>query len=145
MSAAPVTDVVVDALKPGGPTFILVNYANPDMVGHTGKLDPAVHAIEAVDKALGRIVDAAAGDGVTVFITADHGNCETMIDPQTGQPHTAHTMNLVPFIAVGAHAAGRKFRQHGRLADVAPTILEEMGLPQPPEMDGQSLYAGKEK
>ena len=121
MSAAPVTDVVVDALKHGGPTFILVNYANPDMVGHTGKLDPAVHAIEAVDKALGRIVEAAAGDGVTVFITADHGNCETMIDPQTGQPHTAHTMNLVPFIAVGAHAAGRKFRQArppgGRRAD----------------------------
>ncbi|HSS38077.1 MAG TPA: 2,3-bisphosphoglycerate-independent phosphoglycerate mutase, partial [Polyangia bacterium] len=145
MSAAPVTDVVVDALKPGGPTFILVNYANPDMVGHTGKLDPAVHAIEAVDKALARIVDAAAGDGVTVFITADHGNCETMIDPKTGQPHTAHTMNLVPFIAVGAHAAGRKLRKGGRLADVAPTILEEMGLPQPPEMDGQSLYAGKEK
>ena len=115
------------------------------MVGHTGKLEPAVHAVEAVDKALGRIVEAAAGDGVTVFITADHGNCETMIDPQTGQPHTAHTMNLVPFIAVGAHAAGRKFRQGGRLADVAPTILEEMGLPQPPEMDGQSLYASKEK
>ncbi len=145
MSAAPVTDVVVDALKPGGPTFILVNYANPDMVGHTGKLDPAVHAIEAVDKALARIVDAAAAGGATVFITADHGNCETMIDPKTGQPHTAHTMNLVPFIAVGAHAAGRKLRKGGRLADVAPTILEEMGLPQPAEMDGQSLYASKEK
>ncbi len=139
MSAAPVTDVVVNALKPGGPTFILVNYANPDMVGHTGKLDPAVHAVEAVDQALGRIVEAAAAGGATVFITADHGNCETMVDPKTGQPHTAHTMNPVPFIAVGA-AAGRKFRQGGRLADVAPTVLEEMGLPQPPEMDGQSLY-----
>ncbi len=139
MSAAPVTDVVVNALKPGGPAFILVNYANPDMVGHTGKLDPAVHAVEAVDKALGRIVEAAAAGGATVFITADHGNCETMVDPKTGQPHTAHTMNPVPFIAVGA-APGRKFRQGGRLADVAPTVLEEMGLPQPPEMDGHSLY-----
>jgi len=140
MSAAPVTDVVVKALGQGGPTFILVNYANPDMVGHTGKLDPAIHAVEAVDTALGRIVEAAAAGGTTVFITADHGNCETMVDPKTGQPHTAHTMNLIPFIAVGPHAAGRKFRQGGRLADVAPTVLEEMGLPQPPEMDGQSLY-----
>ncbi len=140
MSAAPVTDVVVDALKPGGPTFILVNYANPDMVGHTGKLDPAIHAVEAVDKALGRIVEAAAAGGATVFITADHGNCETMIDPQTGQPHTAHTMNPIPFIAVGPRAAGRKLRQGGKLADVAPTVLEEMGIAAPPEMDGQSLY-----
>jgi 2,3-bisphosphoglycerate-independent phosphoglycerate mutase len=140
MSAAPVTDVVVNALKPGGPSFILVNYANPDMVGHTGKLDPAVHAIEAIDKAIGRIVEAAAAGGVTVFITADHGNCETMIDPRTGQPHTAHTMNPVPFIAVGARVAGRKLRRGGRLADVAPTVLEEMGVAQPPEMDGQSLY-----
>jgi 2,3-bisphosphoglycerate-independent phosphoglycerate mutase len=145
MSAAPVTDVVVDALKPGGPTFILVNYANPDMVGHTGKLDPAIHAVEAVDKAMGRIVEAAAGGDVTVFITADHGNCETMIDPQTGQPHTAHTMNPIPFIAIGARAAGRKLRQGGRLADVAPTVLEEMGIAAPPEMDGHSLYVGKEK
>jgi len=141
MSAAPVTDVVVDALKPGGPTFILVNYANPDMVGHTGKLEPAIHAVETVDKALGRIVEAAAAGGATVFITADHGNCETMVDPQTGQPHTAHTMNPIPFIVVGARAAGRKLRQGGRLADVAPTVLEEMGIAAPPEMDGQSLYA----
>jgi 2,3-bisphosphoglycerate-independent phosphoglycerate mutase len=140
MSAAPVTDVVVDALKPGGPTFILVNYANPDMVGHTGKLDPAIHAVETVDKALGRIVEAAAAGGATVFITADHGNCETMIDPQTGQPHTAHTMNPIPFIAVGPRAAGRTLRQGGKLADVAPTVLEEMGIAAPPEMDGKSLY-----
>jgi 2,3-bisphosphoglycerate-independent phosphoglycerate mutase len=115
------------------------------MVGHTGKLEPAIHAIETVDKAMGRIVEAAAKVDATVYITADHGNCETMIDPVTGQPHTAHTMNLIPFIAVGAHAAGRKFRQGGRLADVAPTVLEEMGLPQPPEMDGQTLYVSKEK
>jgi len=140
MSAAPVTDGVVEALKPGGPTFILVNYANPDMVGHTGKLEPAIHAVEAVDTAMGRIVEAAAKVDATVFITADHGNCETMVDPKTGQPHTAHTMNPIPFIAIGKRQAGRKLRKGGRLADVAPTILEEMGIAAPPEMDGVSLY-----
>src|SRR4029077_15118110 len=90
MSEAPVTDGVVDALKPGGPTFILVNYANPDMVGHTGKLKPAISAMETIDACIGRIIDAAAAANVTVFITADHGNCETMIDPVTGPPPTAH-------------------------------------------------------
>ena len=140
MSAAPVTDGVVEALKPGGPTFILVNYANPDMVGHTGKLEPAIHAVEAVDTAMGRIVEAAAKVDATVFITADHGNCETMVDPVTGQPHTAHTMNPIPFIAIGKRQAGRKLRKGGRLADVAPTVLEEMGIAVPAEMDGVSLY-----
>jgi 2,3-bisphosphoglycerate-independent phosphoglycerate mutase len=142
MSAVPVTDGVVEALKPGGPSFILVNYANPDMVGHTGRLDPAIHALETVDACIGRIVDAAAAVGATIFITADHGNCETMIDPVTGQPHTAHTTNPIPFIAVGRAVAGRKLRGGGRLADVAPTLLEEMGIPQPPEMDGRSLFDG---
>jgi 2,3-bisphosphoglycerate-independent phosphoglycerate mutase len=140
MSAAPVTDGVVEALKPGGPTFILVNYANPDMVGHTGKLGPAITAVETVDTAMGRIVEAAAKVDATVFITADHGNCETMIDPKTGQPHTAHTMNPIPFIAIGKRQIGRKLRKGGRLADVAPTVLEEMGIAAPPEMDGVSLY-----
>jgi 2,3-bisphosphoglycerate-independent phosphoglycerate mutase len=110
------------------------------MVGHTGKLEPAIHAIETVDAARGRIVEAAAKVDATVYITADHGNCETMIDPQTGQPHTAHTMNPIPFIAIGKRQAGRKLRKGGRLADVAPTILEEMGIAKPPEMDGVSLY-----
>jgi 2,3-bisphosphoglycerate-independent phosphoglycerate mutase len=143
MSAAPVTDGVVEALKPGGPTFILVNYANPDMVGHTGKLQPAIHAVETVDTALGRIVEAAAKVDATVFITADHGNCETMIDPETGQPHTAHTTNPIPFIAIADDLAGnggRKLRAGGRLADVAPTVLDRMGIPQPPDMDGRSLF-----
>src|SRR5450631_790440 len=140
MSAAPVTDGVVEALKPGGPPLILVNYANPDMVGHTGKLAPAIIAVETVDTAMGRIVEAAAKVDATVFITADHGNCETMIDPKTGQPHTAHTMNPIPFIAIGKRQAGRKLRKGGRLADVAPTVLEEMGITAPPEMDGVSLY-----
>jgi 2,3-bisphosphoglycerate-independent phosphoglycerate mutase len=141
MSAVPVTDGVVDALKPGGPTFILVNYANPDMVGHTGRLEPAVTAVETIDACVGRVVDAAAAVGATVFITADHGNCETMIDPVTGQPHTAHTTNPIPFIVVGRDAAGRKLRAGGRLADVAPTLLAWMRIPQPPEMDGRSLFA----
>jgi 2,3-bisphosphoglycerate-independent phosphoglycerate mutase len=140
MSAAPVTDGVVEALKPGGPTFILVNYANPDMVGHTGKLQPAISAVETVDTCIGRIIDAAAAAKATVFITADHGNVETMIDPVTGQPHTAHTSNPIPFIAVAEDLVGHKLRAGGRLADVAPTVLERMGIPQPSEMDGVSLF-----
>jgi 2,3-bisphosphoglycerate-independent phosphoglycerate mutase len=140
MSAVPVTDGVVEALKPGGPTFILVNYANPDMVGHTGMLEPAVSALETIDASIKRILEAAAAAGVTVFITADHGNCETMIDPETGQPHTAHTTNPIPFIAIGPAVARRKLRAGGRLADVAPTILDHMGISKPPEMDGVSLF-----
>jgi 2,3-bisphosphoglycerate-independent phosphoglycerate mutase len=142
MSAVGVTDGVVEALKPDGPTFILVNYANPDMVGHTGKLKPAVSAIETIDACLGRIADAAQKAGAAVFITADHGNCETMIDPATGQPHTAHTTNPVPFLVVAPDLGGRRLRQGGRLADVAPTLLDYMGIQQPPEMDGRSLFEG---
>ncbi|HXI60412.1 MAG TPA: 2,3-bisphosphoglycerate-independent phosphoglycerate mutase, partial [Polyangia bacterium] len=104
MSAVPVTDGVVSALQQstdaGGPQFILVNYANPDMVGHTGMLKPAISAIETVDACLGRIAEAAEAAGAGLFITADHGNCETMIDPETGQPHTAHTTNPIPFIVL---------------------------------------------
>jgi 2,3-bisphosphoglycerate-independent phosphoglycerate mutase len=146
MSAAPVADGVVKALehKPedGGARFILVNFANPDMVGHTGKLGPAVSAIETIDGCVGRIADAALAAGAAVFITADHGNCETMIDPVTGQPHTAHTMNPVPFLAIGPDLVGRKLRDGGRLCDVAPTILAYFGIAQPKEMDAKSLFEG---
>jgi len=141
MSAVPVTDGVVEALTPGGPAFILVNYANPDMVGHTGKLKPAVSALETIDACMDRVIKAAAQANATVFITADHGNCETMIDPETGQPHTAHTTNPIPFIAVSDDLVGRKLRTGGRLADVAPTVLDRMGIPQPSDMDGRSLLA----
>jgi 2,3-bisphosphoglycerate-independent phosphoglycerate mutase len=141
MSAAPVTDGVVEALKPGGPDFILVNYANPDMVGHTGMLTPAVSALETIDACVGRIVTAAMAAKATVFITADHGNCETMIDPQTGQPHTAHTTNPIPFIAIADDLTGRKLRPGGRLADVAPTVLDRMGIAPPPDMEGRSLFS----
>jgi 2,3-bisphosphoglycerate-independent phosphoglycerate mutase len=143
MSANPVTDVVVGALAAGTPDFILVNYANPDMVGHTGKLGPAISAIDTIDVCIGRIVEAAAKASATVFITADHGNCETMIDPKTGEPHTAHTMNPVPFIAIGNDLVGRKLRAGGRLADVAPTLLDYLGIAKPSEMDGSSLLEGK--
>ena len=124
MSAAPVTDGVVEALKPGGPTFILVNYANPDMVGHTGKLEPAIHAIETVDKAMGRIVEAAAKVDATVYITADHGNCETMIDPPDraaphrayDEPHPVHRHRQAAGRAQAApgRAAGRRRADHPR-------------------------------
>ena len=140
MSAVPVTDGVVEALKPGGPGFILVNYANCDMVGHTGKLGPAISAMETIDACVGRILTAAAAVKATVFITADHGNCEMMIDPQTGQPHTAHTTNPIPFIAVADDLVGKKLRAGGRLADVAPTVLDRMAIPQPADMDGRSLF-----
>ena len=146
MSAVPVTDGVVSALQQkvdaGGARFILVNYANPDMVGHTGMLKPAIQAIETIDDCLGRIADAAEAAGAAVFITADHGNCETMIDPVTGQPQTAHTTNPVPFLTVGRALAGRKLRSDGRLCDVAPTILEYLGIAQPPQMDAVSLFEG---
>jgi 2,3-bisphosphoglycerate-independent phosphoglycerate mutase len=143
MSAVAITDVVVKALEAGRPDFILVNYANPDMVGHTGKLKPAVTAIDTIDQCMGRIVDAAAKANATVFITADHGNCETMVDPTTGEPHTAHTTNPVPFIGIGADLVGRKLLPGGRLADVAPTILDYWGIEKPAEMDGRSLLEAK--
>ncbi|HVU50245.1 MAG TPA: 2,3-bisphosphoglycerate-independent phosphoglycerate mutase [Polyangia bacterium] len=139
MSAVPVTDGVVEALGPSGPDFILVNYANPDMVGHTGKLGPAVSAIDTIDECIGRVIEAASKAGASVFITADHGNCEMMVDPKTGQPHTAHTTNPVPFIAVANDLVGRKLRAGGRLADVAPTLLDYLGIAKPAEMDGTSL------
>jgi 2,3-bisphosphoglycerate-independent phosphoglycerate mutase len=143
MSAVPVTDSVVEALAPGGPDFILVNYANPDMVGHTGKLQPAVSAIDTIDQCIGRVIEAAGKAKATVFITADHGNCETMVDAKTGQPHTAHTTNPVPLIAAGDDLVGRKLAKGGRLADVAPTILDYLGIEKPREMDGRSLLEPK--
>jgi 2,3-bisphosphoglycerate-independent phosphoglycerate mutase len=113
------------------------------MVGHTGMLKPAISAIDTVDACLGRIIDAAQKVGATVFITADHGNCEMMINPETGEPHTAHTTNPVPFLAVGADLVGRKLQAGGKLADVAPTLLDYLGLPQPPQMDGHTLLEPK--
>ena len=138
MSALDVTAGVVEAIASGKYAFVLVNYANPDMVGHTGVLPAAIAAVETIDDCLGRLVAAATQAGASLLITADHGNCELMVDPETGQPHTAHTTNPVPFILVDE--ALRERRLHtGGLKDVAPTILELMGLPKPAEMTGASL------
>jgi 2,3-bisphosphoglycerate-independent phosphoglycerate mutase len=114
----------------------VLNYANPDMVGHTGSLPAAVKAVETVDTGLGRIAEAITRAGGALLVTADHGNCEMMRDPATGGPHTAHTTNPVPVLLLGD---GNVSLAAGRLADVAPTLLELMGLPQPSEMTGRSL------
>ncbi|HEY1904617.1 MAG TPA: 2,3-bisphosphoglycerate-independent phosphoglycerate mutase [Myxococcaceae bacterium] len=139
MAAPEVTARLVQAVDSGKYDFLLVNYANPDMVGHTGKLDAAIQAVKVVDGCLGRLAEACARANVVLVITADHGNCELMRDPVTGQPHTAHTTNPVPIHLVHPDFAGAKLRSGGILADVAPTLLKIMGLPQPKEMDRNSL------
>lgn len=136
MSSAEVTDRFVAAIEAGF-DLIVTNYANPDMVGHTGDLQAAMAACAAVDAGLSRVLTALEDAGGTMIVTADHGNCEVMIEPETGGPHTAHTLNLVPVILVnGPQDVGLR---DGRLADLAPTLLTLMGLPQPPEMTGESL------
>jgi 2,3-bisphosphoglycerate-independent phosphoglycerate mutase len=136
MSAPEVTDHFVAAIG-AGYDLIVVNYANPDMVGHTGSLPAAIAACEEIDRDLGRVLEALEAAGGAMVLTADHGNCETMIDPVTGGPHTAHTTNPVPVVLIGGPPGARL--RSGRLADLAPTLLELMGLPLPPEMTGQSL------
>jgi 2,3-bisphosphoglycerate-independent phosphoglycerate mutase len=136
MSAREVTDRLVEAIRSGRYHAIICNYANGDMVGHTGNLSAAVHAVEVLDQCIGRAVAAMREAGGEVLITADHGNAETMLDPETRQAHTAHTLNLVPLLYVGRKAS---IASGGALQDVAPTLLAMMGLPQPPEMTGKSL------
>jgi 2,3-bisphosphoglycerate-independent phosphoglycerate mutase len=137
MSAEGVTDVVVKAIEQGGFDLIVMNYANADMVGHSGKMEPTVRAVEAVDLGLGRIYQALKAKGGAWAITADHGNAETMIDPNTRGPHTYHTTNPVPFLLVGNTPA--KLRTDGALQDIAPTVLGILGLEQPKEMRGRDL------
>jgi 2,3-bisphosphoglycerate-independent phosphoglycerate mutase len=136
MSAPELTDKAVDAIGSGKYDLIVLNYANPDMVGHTGNLAAAIRAVETVDTGLGRLVEARQKAGGTLLVTADHGNCEMMRDPETGDPHTSHTTNPVPVLLVGAYDTSLT---QGRLADIAPTLLELMGLPKPAEMTGISL------
>ena len=136
MSAPELTQKAVDAIDSGKYDMIVLNFANPDMVGHTGSLPAAIKAVETVDTGLGRIVDAIRRQGGALLITADHGNCEMMRDPVTGGPHTSHTTNPVPIIVVGSDA---KSLAEGRLADLAPTMLSLMGLDKPKEMTGTSL------
>jgi 2,3-bisphosphoglycerate-independent phosphoglycerate mutase len=138
MSAYTVTEKLLQLIAGDEHAFILVNYANPDMVGHTGVLPAAVKAVETVDSCLARVVDAVLARDGDVLITADHGNCEQMVDPETGEPHTAHTTNPVPIWWATRHCAGRGLRDGG-LSDVAPTVLELLGLPAPAEMTGRSL------
>ncbi|HMM19460.1 MAG TPA: 2,3-bisphosphoglycerate-independent phosphoglycerate mutase [Selenomonadales bacterium] len=138
MSAYEVTDRVVSEIKSGKFDLIVMNYANGDMVGHTGRLAEAIQAVTVVDQCLGRVVEAIRDRGGATCITADHGNAELMTDPGTGEPHTAHTVNVVPFILVAEKYRGARLRE-GKLADIAPTILELAGLPVPPEMTGRSL------
>jgi 2,3-bisphosphoglycerate-independent phosphoglycerate mutase len=140
MSAPELTDKAVEAIRSGKYDLIVLNYANPDMVGHTGSLPAAIKAVETVDFGLGRIADAISKSGGALLITADHGNCEMMRDPATGGTHTAHTTNPVPVILLGA--GNRALLAEGRLADIAPTLLELMDLPKPKEMTGVSLLRG---
>ncbi|HEY4136611.1 MAG TPA: 2,3-bisphosphoglycerate-independent phosphoglycerate mutase [Alphaproteobacteria bacterium] len=139
MSASEVTDKLVAAVEADKFDFILVNYANTDMVGHSGIFDAAVKAVEAVDACIGRLAAAVEKAGGTLIITADHGNAEMMQDPVTHQPHTAHTTNLVPVMLVNAPPEVTKVAADGKLADISPTVLDLMGLPQPREMTGHSL------
>jgi 2,3-bisphosphoglycerate-independent phosphoglycerate mutase len=141
MSAIELTDRLVEAVASGAYDLIIVNYANPDMVGHTGLMNAAVAAVETVDACLGRLRDAVVKAHGILLITADHGNVEQMKDPETGGPHTAHTLCDVPIIVVNAKKAARQpFRlKNGRLADVAPTLLDLVGLEKPAAMTGQSL------
>lgn len=143
MSAQGVASAVVSAIESDKYDFILVNFANPDMVGHTGSLSAAIAAVEATDKGVGAIVDAALAKGGAVIVTADHGNCELMRDPVTGAPHTAHTTNPVPLLYINDADRGAKVRPHGRICDVAPTMLQLLGLAQPAAMTGESLLLGR--
>ena len=138
MSAPEVTDRLVAAIASGKYDAIVCNYANSDMVGHTGNFTAARAAVEALDACIGRVVIATRNTGGEVLITADHGNAEMMHDPATGQAHTAHTLNRVPFLYVGRPAT---VAPGGALQDIAPTLLSLMGLPQPPEMTGHSLVS----
>ena len=136
MSALEVTDKVVDAINSGKYDSIILNYANPDMVGHTGSLEAAVKAVETIDGCVARVVEAIEKQNGILIITADHGNAEQMVDYKTGEPQTAHTTNPVPLILVGLE--GIKLKE-GKLADLAPTMLDIMGLEKPEEMTGESL------
>ncbi len=142
MSAYEVTEQLEAAIASNRFALIVVNYANTDMVGHTGNIDAAIKAVEAVDACVGRVADAVLKAGGSMLITADHGNAERMHDEETHQAHTAHTLNLVPALLVGDTFRGKAFDNYtGKLADIAPTLLELLGLPKPKPMTGQSLLS----
>jgi 2,3-bisphosphoglycerate-independent phosphoglycerate mutase len=139
MSALEVTGALLAEIAKDRYDVIVLNYANPDMLGHTGVIDAAVRALETVDGCLGRVVEAVLSHDGTAIVTADHGNVEQMLEPDGQEPHTAHTTNRVPLILAGRSYRGRALRQDGALEDIAPTMLEILEMPQPPEMTGNSL------
>ncbi len=142
MSAYGVCDKLCEAIHSGKYDVIIINFANPDMVGHTGVLEAAVKAVEAVDECVGRAVDAVREEDGAMFICADHGNAEMLVDYETGEPFTAHTTNQVPFILVNYDEA-YTLRENGCLADIVPTLIQIMGKEQPAEMTGKSLLQKK--
>ena len=142
MSAYEVCDKLVDAIKSDKYDVIIINFANPDMVGHTGVEEAAVKAVEAVDECVGKAVEALKEVDGTMFICADHGNAEQLVDYETGEPFTAHTTNPVPFILVNYDEA-YTLKEGGCLADIIPTLIEIMGLTKPVEMTGESLLIKK--
>jgi 2,3-bisphosphoglycerate-independent phosphoglycerate mutase len=139
MSAQGIADAVIKAANDSAFDVVIVNFANADMVGHSGKIPPTVQAVQTVDYCLGEIYKAVLARGGAMLITADHGNAEQMIDPATGGPHTAHTTNPVPFIVVSADANKLALRPDGSLQDISPTVLGMLGFDQPKEMTGKDL------
>jgi 2,3-bisphosphoglycerate-independent phosphoglycerate mutase len=144
MSAEGVAQTVIDRLTTDHrPDLVIMNFANCDMVGHSGMMGPTIRAVETVDRQLGRVLDAVAATGGVALVTADHGNAEQMIDPITGAAHTAHTSNPVPFVLVAPEPTSPwntvRLRDDGALCDVGPTILDIMGVPQPSKMAAKSL------
>ena len=139
MSAFEVADVVLERLDSDKYDVVIVNFANPDMVGHTGLLDAAIKAAETVDQCVGKVLDKLRSMGGVAIITADHGNFERMWDTPKDQPHTAHSVGDVPLVIFDERFKNTKLREGGRLADIGPTLLEMMDIPQPEEMTGKSL------
>ncbi len=139
MSAEGVTKTAVERIRSGDYDLVIMNYANADMVGHTGVLEAAIKAVEVVDRGVGQVVEAALAAGGNVLITADHGNAEQLIEYDTGKPLTSHTTNPVPLYLVAPQLAQARLRSDGILADVAPTILQILHLQQPQDMSGKSL------
>ncbi|MBR46568.1 MAG: phosphoglycerate mutase (2,3-diphosphoglycerate-independent), partial [Rhodospirillaceae bacterium] len=140
MSAEGVTEGICNAIRSGEPDLVIINFANPDMVGHTGSIPATIAAVEATDNCVGEVLAAVKEAGGAALVTADHGNAEQMIDTTTGKPYTAHTTNLVPAVLVGQAAIGGEMHD-GFLADVAPTLLQLMALDVPPQMTGTTLFA----
>jgi len=139
MSAEGIADVVIKAINDTAFDVVVVNFANADMVGHSGRIEPTIKAVETVDACLARIESAVRAKGGAMLITADHGNAEMMIDPATGGPHTAHTTNPVPFIVISENAKQFTLKPNGSLRDISPTLLGMMGIDEPTEMTGADL------